>query len=264
MGRRARERRNGVQGQPAIVPATTRRLTSGKLAAVKLLAFDTSTSWLSVAVLDGSRMLERGEHAGHAHSSRLLPLVDELLAEAGLALADLDAIAFGAGPGAFTGVRIACGVAQGLGLGADVPLVPVSTLEAIAQTAFRAHGRERIVACLDARMREVYVASLARELGVWREAVPAAVLPPADVAVPAPAHDWFGAGEGFAAYPDVVSRLGLGGHDASLRPEARAIAELAQARVAAGAVVDAAQALPLYVRHRVALTTAERNAGQRM
>jgi len=237
---------------------------SGKLAAVKILAFDTSTSWLSVAVLEGSRMCERGEHAGQAHSSRLLPLVDELLAEAGLALADLDAIAFGAGPGAFTGVRIACGVAQGLGLGAGVPLVPVSTLEAVAQTAFHAHGRERILACLDARMREVYVAGLVRVDGAWREAMPAAVLPPVAVAAPAPAGDWFGAGDGFAAYPELAPRLGLGGCDALLRPEARAIAELARARVAAGAAVDAAHALPLYVRHRVALTTAERNAGQRM
>lgn len=231
---------------------------------MKILAFDTSTSWLSVAVLDGARSIERGEHAGHAHSSRLLPLIDELLAEADLALADLDAIAFGAGPGAFTGVRIACGVAQGLGLGTGVPLVPVSTLEAIAQTAFHAHGRTRILACLDARMREVYVHGLVREEGVWRDVMAAAVLAPGDVAPPVDAHDWFGAGDGFAAYPDLALRLGLGGHDASLHPEARAMAELARVRVAAGEAVDAAQALPLYVRHRVALTTAERNAGQRM
>ncbi len=231
---------------------------------MKILAFDTSTSWLSVAVLAGGRVIERGEHAGHAHSSRLLPIVDEVLADTGLVLADLDAIAFGAGPGAFTGVRIACGVAQGLGLGAGVPVVPVSTLEAIAQTAFHAHAHERVVACLDARMREVYVGAFAREDGAWREALPAAVLAPAEVAPPMDAHDWFGAGDGFAAYPDLAARLGLGGHDASLRPEARAIAELAEARVASGAAVDVAQALPLYVRHRVALTTAERNAGQRM
>ncbi|MCC6869128.1 MAG: tRNA (adenosine(37)-N6)-threonylcarbamoyltransferase complex dimerization subunit type 1 TsaB [Burkholderiales bacterium] len=231
---------------------------------MKILAFDTSTAWLSVAVRDGARLLERDEHVGHAHSSRLLPLVDELLDEAGLVLVDLDAIAFGAGPGAFTGVRVACSVAQGLALGAGRPLVPISTLAALAQTAWRAHGWSRVVACLDARMREVYVASMVRVDGTWCEAMPVAVTPPAAVVVPPSPHEWFGAGDGFAAYPDLATQLALGGHDAALHPQAAAIGELAQASVAAGTSVAAAEALPLYVRHRIALTTAERNAGQRL
>src|SRR6187200_1173013 len=106
---------------------------------MKLLAFDTSTQWVTVACVDGTRWVERAELAGQAHSQRLLPLVDEVLAEARLALRDLDGLAFGAGPGSFTGVRIACGVAQGLGLGAGLRLVPVSTLEAIAESAWQAH-----------------------------------------------------------------------------------------------------------------------------
>lgn len=231
---------------------------------MKLLAFDTSTPWLSVALYRDGHWHERDEHAGHAHSSRLLPLVDDLLDEAGLALAQLDAIAFGAGPGAFTGVRIGCGVAQGLALGAGLPLVPVSTLEALAHTAWRAHGAPRVVACLDARMREVYVAGYERTGDAWRAIAQAAVLPPLQVAAALRISDAFGAGDGFAAYPDLVSALPLVQVDAALRPQARAIVELALPRVDAGDVVDAADALPLYVRHRVALTTAERAAGQRL
>lgn len=230
---------------------------------MKLLAFDTSTLALSVACGGDGRWAVRAEHVGQGHSERLLPLVDEVLAEAGIALADLDAIAFGAGPGSFTGVRIACGVAQGLGLGAGVPLVPVPTLAALAHTAWERHGAPRVLACLDARMREVYVAAYERVGDQWRTVVEPAVLPPAEVRLP---HDgaWFGAGDGFAAYPQLAAQLGLADHDAGIAPDARAIAALALPPLAAGLAVDAAHALPLYVRHRVALTTAERAAGARL
>ncbi|MCC6193264.1 MAG: tRNA (adenosine(37)-N6)-threonylcarbamoyltransferase complex dimerization subunit type 1 TsaB [Burkholderiales bacterium] len=229
---------------------------------MKILAFDTSTQWLSVACLAGGRWSTRGEAAGQAHSERLLPLIDAVLAEAGMALRDLDAIAFGAGPGSFTGVRIACGVAQGLALGAALPLVAVPTLEALAQAARHTHGAGRVAACLDARMREVYVAAYRYEDDCWIEAQAAAVLHPSDVALPEGA--WFGAGDGFAAYPDLAARLDLVASDASIVPDARAIAELALPRLAAGETMDAAHARPLYVRHRVALTSAERAAGQRL
>lgn len=231
---------------------------------VKILAFDTSTAWLSVAVHDGTRRLARDERVENAHSSRLLPLVDHVLGEAGLALTDLDAIAFGAGPGSFTGVRTACSVAQGLGLGAGLPLVPVSTLTVLAQTAWRRYGAPRVVACLDARMREVYAASMQRVGDAWQEVQMPAVVAPDAVVVPSPAGDWFGAGDGFAAYPDLAVRLALGGCDAALHPQAEAIIDIALLRVAAGAVVAAAEAQPVYVRHRVALTTAERHAGARL
>lgn len=231
---------------------------------MKLLAFDTSTRWLSVACFVDGRWAARGEPAGQSHSERLLPLVDAVLAEAGQRLAGLDGIAFGAGPGSFTGVRIACGVAQGLALGADLPLVPVSTLEALAQSAFRAHGRTRVLACLDARMREVYVAAYRRDGEHWTAESAPAVLHPAGVAAPLDPAAWFGAGDGYAAYPELAARLGLGACDVSLVPDARSIAELALPRLVAGETVVAADALPLYVRHRVALTTAERDAGVRM
>jgi tRNA threonylcarbamoyladenosine biosynthesis protein TsaB len=231
---------------------------------VRLLAFDTSTNWLSVACGDGHAWCMRAEPAGQAHSERLLPLVDAVLRECGFALRELDAIAFGAGPGSFTGVRIACGVAQGLAFAAALPLVPVPTLEALAQQGWRTHGVSRVLACLDARMREVYVAAYERADGGWRVCAEPAVMTPDCVAVPAGAIDWFGAGDGFAAYPALATADGLAACDAALVPDARAIAELALPRIAAGEAVDAAHALPVYVRHRVALTTAEREAGVRL
>ncbi|MFO1313857.1 MAG: tRNA (adenosine(37)-N6)-threonylcarbamoyltransferase complex dimerization subunit type 1 TsaB [Burkholderiales bacterium] len=229
---------------------------------MKLLAFDTSTHWLTVACTDGARWWEREEQAGQAHSQRLIPVVDHVLREAGLTLGELDAIAFGAGPGSFTGVRIACGVAQGLALGAGVRLVPVSTLEAVAQSAWETHGWARVLACLDARMREVYVAALRREGEGWIAEREPSVCRPDDVA--AASGDWHGAGDGFATYPDLAARLGVGAVDASAIPRARAVAALALRRVAEGATVAASDALPFYVRHRVALTTAERDAGARL
>jgi tRNA threonylcarbamoyladenosine biosynthesis protein TsaB len=229
---------------------------------MKLLAFDTSTRWLTVACVNGSQWIERAELAGQAHSQRLLPLVDEVLSEAQLALADLDGLAFGAGPGSFTGVRIACGVAQGLALGADLRVVPVSTLEALAESAWRTHGWARVVACLDARMREVYIGDYRREGDAWIVEREPAVLRPGDVAPVMQAS--MGAGDGFAAYPDLAARLALGRTDADALPTARAIATLAAPRFKAGEAVSAAEALPFYVRHRVALTTAERDAGVRL
>jgi len=240
-------------------------LGSGKINPMRLLAFDTSTNWLSVACGADEAWHVRGEPAGQAHSERLLPLVDAVLADAGWSLGSLDGIAFGAGPGSFTGVRIACGVAQGLGLGADLPLMPVPTLQALAQTAWRVHLATHVVACLDARMREVYVAAYAREQGCWNEVLAPAVLPPAEASMSfGGGAAWLGAGGGFAAYPALAAQLALLHVDADAVPDARAIGELAQPRFVAGEGVAAANALPLYVRHRVALTTAERAAGVRL
>jgi tRNA threonylcarbamoyladenosine biosynthesis protein TsaB len=233
---------------------------------MRILALETSTEWCSVAVGDGARWVVRDERAGQAHSERVIPMVDAALTESRLKLADLDGIAFGAGPGSFTGIRIGCGVAQGLALGANLKVVPVTTLEALAQEAFRIHGRERVLCCLDARMREVYVAGYARSGDAWREIAAPSVLSPADVVLP---DGWneseaMGAGSGFAAYPALSARLGLPTIDAEARPTARAVGELALPRFGTGEGVEAADALPVYVRHRVAITTAERDAGVRL
>jgi len=160
-------------------------------------------------------------------------------------------------------VRIACGVAQGLGFGMDRPLFGVPTLEAIAQSAWRAHGWQRIVACLDARMHEVYVAAYARNDNGWATVRAPAVCKPA--AIDAFTNErWFGAGDGFAAYPSLAASLSLDACDADIIPDANAIAECAWPRVVAREGVAAENAEPLYVRHRVAMTTAERAAGARL
>ena len=226
---------------------------------MRLLAIDCSTDVLSVACGDGTAFAARDEHVGPAHAERALPFVRELLAGRGWTIASLDAIAFGAGPGSFTGVRIACGIAQGLALGAGRGLVPVGTLEALAQEAWRAHGATEVLSCLDARMREVYVAGYAREGDGWRALRGPDELKPDGVAPAGPSA--LGAGDGFAAYPALAARLGLARFDASLRPTARAGGELAAPKVARGDVVAARDAHPVYVRHRVALTAAERAAG---
>jgi tRNA threonylcarbamoyladenosine biosynthesis protein TsaB len=233
---------------------------------MRILALETSTEWCSVAVGDGTRWHRCDEQAGHAHSERLLPMVDAALGEAGWTLRNLDGIAFGAGPGSFTGIRIACGVAQGLAFAADLPVAPVPTLAALAQQVFRDYGWESVVACLDARMREVYVAAYARDASGWREVAAAAVVTPGEVALAlphSPAH-WTGAGSGFAAYPVLASQLALAQCAADAHPTAQAIGELALVPLAAGRGVAAADALPIYVRHRVALTIAEREAGLRL
>jgi tRNA threonylcarbamoyladenosine biosynthesis protein TsaB len=142
-------------------------------------------------------------------------------------------------------------------------VVPVPTLAALAQAAWTQGGQSRIVACLDARMREVYVAAHVHTEGTWQEVAAPAVLAPAAVVAP-PGGGWFGAGNGFHAYPALAGQLGLAAVDAAARPTARAVGELALPRLAAGEGVAADDALPLYVRHRVALTTAERDAGARL
>jgi tRNA threonylcarbamoyladenosine biosynthesis protein TsaB len=229
---------------------------------MRILALDTSTDWLSVAVFDGRDAIAIREHAGNASSERILPLCAQILAEAGATLAALDGIAYGAGPGSFTGIRIACGVVQGLAFGADLPVFGVPTLGAIAHAAWRTHGAARIVACLDARMREVYAASYVRDGERWTRIGDTVVRKPGELAVPSGA--WHGAGNGFAAYPQLAERLGLVACDPSIIPDAQSIAEWAWPHLLAGEGAQAAEAQPLYVRHRVALTTAERAAGMRL
>lgn len=235
---------------------------------MRILALDTSTEWCSVAAGDGDTWHVRDEHAGQAHSERILPLVRAVLDEVGVALSQLDGIAFGAGPGSFTGIRIGCAVAQGLAWGAELPVIAVPTLEALAQQARRAHGWNTVVACLDARMREVYAAAYRFDEASgdqrWRALLEPMVLAPSALRLPAGLDAACGAGNAYAAYPSLGAELRLAAVDATLRPSGLSIAELALPRLAAGEGVDAAHALPVYVRHRVALTTAEREAGERL
>ena len=202
----------------------------------------------------GDACLTRSEFLANGGSDRLLPWVQTLLAEGGLTLKQLDGIAFGAGPGAFTGLRLACGVTQGLAFGADLPVVGVCTLEAVAFNA----GAERVFACLDARMNEVYVAAYARTAPAeYRCVVPPAVMPPESVV--APAGEWHAVGDGFAAYEAMLQHT-FPMTDSAVRPTAEAVGRLAVPRFARGEGEPATAAAPLYVRDKVALTTAERLA----
>jgi tRNA threonylcarbamoyladenosine biosynthesis protein TsaB len=221
-----------------------------------ILALDATTSLCSAAWTDGQRWVERVEDAGHRHSELMLGMVDAVLGEAGCMLSGLTEIAFGAGPGSFTGLRIACGVAQGLALGAALPVRPVSSLMALAQ----ASGARAALVALDARMDEVYWAAFARSAthDRWDVVVAPRVSPPQEFAIP-DGEGWMAGGDGFAAYPGLASRIGATIRiDPGLRVTARAIAELALAGEAA--LVDAALAAPHYVRDKVALTAAERGA----
>ena len=229
---------------------------------MRVLSFDTSTEWLTVAAGDGARWCTHLERAGAANSERILPAVGTVLAEAGWRLVDLDGIAFGAGPGAFTGVRVACSVAQGIALGAELPVVAIPTLLALAQEVWRDRAATRVFACLDARMREVYAAFYVRHGEGWRIEREPAVLKPLDVSVPG--DGWVGAGDGFLAYPSLAALSGVARVHADALPTGRAIGELALPLLASGQGVAASEALPLYVRHRVALTAAERDAGARL
>jgi tRNA threonylcarbamoyladenosine biosynthesis protein TsaB len=232
---------------------------------MRILAFDTSTDVCAAALGDGVSWDERTQTAGQRHSELLLPMVRALLTEARLGLRDLDGIAFGAGPGSFTGLRIACGVAQGLALGADLPLIGVATLEAMAETARRRTGCTRVIAALDARMREIYFAAYEHDGTRWQDRVAPVVVAPAAAVAPA-GSGWSGVGNGFAAYPALREHLAaaLGPCDEGILLTAVAIGALALPRLAAGEGVPARDAAPLYLRHRVALTSAERALGMRL
>ena len=226
--------------------------------AVNVLALETSTDRLAVALAVGDRVLASDRAAEHRHAELALGAVDALLAEAGLARTAIDGVAFGAGPGSFTGVRIACGVAQGLALALDVPVVAVSTLESLAQQT----AALRVAACIDARIGEVYFAAYARarQGERWEERVPARLCTPATLPT-LEGRGWTGVGSGFAAHePSLRALLGdaLGAVRGDVVPTAEAVLALALPRFAAGETVDAAAAQPLYLRDKVALKTSER------
>lgn len=233
---------------------------------MKILALDTSTEYLSLCLwLDGA-IHERNLLAGQSHSQQILPLLRGLLSEAKVELHDLDGIAFGAGPGSFTGLRIGCGVAQGLAFGANLPVIGISTLLALAHgTLTKNTVATRVIACLDARMGEVYHAAYARSGEAWDEISAPGLYKPD--AVPAlPGAEWVGAGSGWATYGDALKacyKEQIGLILPTEFPHATTMAELAAPLFAQGLGVPAAQAAPIYIRNKVALKTSERAAGLR-
>ncbi len=252
-----------------------RRVQSG---AMSMLALDCSTDLLSVAVRHGDRLWALDEVTGSAASQRILPVVMKLLDDAGLAPPVVSAfappatvpadstlaIALGAGPGSFTGLRIACGVVQGLALAWGCPVVQVSSFEAVAAKARALHGDRaaRVWVALDARMGEVYLAALEAHGETWTMLGAPEALPPAAALarIQAAGDGFFACGSGFSLYPALAATGAstFTGVDPALAVDARVMIDLAQRALAAGQAIDPAQVAPLYVRDKVALTIAER------
>ena len=228
---------------------------------MKLLAIETATEACSVAVWDEGELRERFEIAPRRHAELVLPWADALLAEAGVAKSQLDAIAVGRGPGAFTGVRLAIALAQGIALALDRPVVPVSTLAALAM---RGEG-DRVLAAIDARMGEIYLGAFARDgEGLVEALAEERLLRPADARV-AQGGMWIGVGTGFAAEGRALVQAldaSLAGADATLLPHAVDVARLAARAYARGEAVAPERAEPAYLRDKVALTLVEQQAAR--
>lgn len=223
---------------------------------MNILALDTSTEYCSVALWRDGDVDAQEALAGQRHSELLLPMVDGLLGRRGMKVRDLGGIAFGEGPGSFTGLRIACGVTQGLAFGAGLRVVGVSTLLAMAE----ATDATRAVCCLDARMGEIYHGAFARAGAGWKVICEPGLWAPSE-APELPDGSWTGCGSGFAAH-EAALRLRYGGRLTAVlpgvHPHARDIARLAVVEFEKGRAVPAEQATPVYLRDKVALKTGER------
>lgn len=221
---------------------------------MNLLALDTATDACTAAVLQDNKTLEMFELTSNEHSKLILPMIDALMADAGLAVNQLDGIAFGRGPGSFTGVRIGAGVVQGIAYAADIPVVPVSTMMAIACGC---ENQDRVAVATDARMQQIYCACFSREANgsytlVGREQV---MDPENWLLDPNDKWKWYGAGNGWAVYEEVLlknNRDSLSWHDADCYPHAADIARVGATILQKGEGQPAHEALPVYIRDEVA------------
>ena len=223
---------------------------------MKLLAIDTATEACSAALYIDDVITERYALAPREHALLILPMVDELLREADIRPGQLDAVAFGRGPGAFTGLRIAAGIAQGIAFGADLPVVSVSTLAALAQGCHRERGVTRVLTAIDARIGEIYWGAYACDIeGLVRALGAECVTKPQDAPLPE-GEGWCAAGNAWAVYGDAL-RARLQGRvdvvDAARYPHAHDVALLAVAAYRRGETVGAEQAAPVYLRDEVAV-----------
>ena len=225
------------------------------------LAFDTATEHMSIALQVGARAWSHEGAGGAQASCSLIPSIMGLLGQAGVGLRDLDAIAFGRGPGAFTGLRTACAVAQGMAFGAGLPVLAIDSLLVVAEDARVGALPQQVWVAMDARMGEVYAALYAFADGVWRTRVEPMLATPEALAV-----RWQAgppevvAGSALSAFPALQLQCAAARLASLARPRASAMLPLAAALWAQGGAVDAADALPLYVRDKVAQTTREREA----
>ena len=223
---------------------------------MRILAIDTTTEACSVALWNDGTTFAHFEECPREHTPRLLPLVKAILSEGNTSLPDLDALAYGRGPGSFTGVRIGIGIAQGLAMGADLPMIGVSTLATMAQGAWRMTGATRVLAAIDARMGEVYWAEYTRdENGVWHGEETEAVLKPEAVTgrLKQLSGEWATVGTGWPAWPEMAKDTGLTLVDGNmLLPAAEDMLPIACQLLAAGKTVAVEHAEPVYLRNTVA------------
>ena len=220
---------------------------------MNLLALDTCTENCSAALLIDNKLFAVSEITQRGHSERILGMLDQLFKQAGCQISDIEALVFGRGPGSFTGVRVGVAVAQGIAFAQDLPVVPVSTLAAIAQAAWQQHGVTRISVAIDARMGEVYHADFVIEQGL-AVAISAEQVTAPEAVKPLDDGDWFGAGTGWAEYQQKLTANFAGqlsGVDATILPGAEAMLPLAQALLDQGEQLPAHQALPVYLRNNV-------------
>jgi tRNA threonylcarbamoyladenosine biosynthesis protein TsaB len=222
---------------------------------LKILAVETSAEYCSVALRVGAQTTSADELAGQKHSELLLPMVHDLLEAARLRVGDLDAVAFGAGPGSFTGLRIGCGVVQGLAFVAGCPVVPVGSLEALAEAC----DGQRVLVCSDARMGQIYHGAFERDKQMWKAILPPSVCDP-DRLPALPGAGWLGCGSGFERYREALIakyQRQLVGVNSKVFARARDIAALAVRYLSVGIGVSSTEAVPVYVRDKVALTMEE-------
>jgi tRNA threonylcarbamoyladenosine biosynthesis protein TsaB len=227
---------------------------------MKLLAVETSTEACSAALFVDGEVAERFELAPQKHTTLILPMIDALMAEADLKPQQLDALAFSRGPGSFTGVRIATGVIHGIALGADLPIVPVSTLAAIAQDAFERSDENTAFVAMDARMGEIFWGVYRRDVQGYAELAGEEAVTPAD-RIEFPDLQGIGVGSGWAVYQQALMvRLAgrVSRYQADMLPRAGMIARLGARGFELGLAVPVEQAMPVYLRDKVAKTEAER------
>lgn len=221
----------------------------------RILGIDTSTEACSVAIWNHGEILALSELRPRENTQRILPMVQQILADSGLVLSQLDVLAFGRGPGSFTGVRIGIGIAQGLALGADLPMLGISTLQAMAQGAWRVSYADRILAAIDARMGEVYWGQFERQKdGRWYESEREGVISPAQALERAHGlhGDWACVGTGWQTYPNLLSGSELSLHDGQiLLPQAEDMMPLALLAWQQGLAVAVENAEPTYLRNKV-------------
>lgn len=231
---------------------------------MKILAIETSSDACSVALDINGEVLGDQRIASQQTVQLLLPMIDQLMANCGISASDLDGVAFGAGPGSFTGLRIAAATAQGIAFGVDIGVIPVSSLQAVAQGVYAEQQSSRVAVAFDARMDEVYWAAFEiDDAGIMQSIEPERVCPPTEIALPAShsMHTWALVGTGADRYSDVLStalnRVQLL-HISDVWPHAEYVARLARAQATLSGFKPANEALPVYLRDKVALTEAER------